>query len=101
MNISLKKLKKWEEKIRQDLAKGKYEEVPNMQKVKREYKKIFESAIKKEEQSAKKDKKITLRISRADLELIKGKASELDIPYQTLIRLIIKEYAQGKIYLKL
>ena len=101
MKVSLKDIEKWEKKIREDIEKGRYKEVPNMEEVKRRYERILKAQLKEEKLSQEKDRKITLRISGADLSLIKAKASELNIPYQTLIRLVIREYAKGRVYLKL
>ncbi len=50
---------------------------------------------------AAKSKKINLRISDEDLSLVKKKAEESGIPYQTLIGSLIHQYASGKIKISL
>lgn len=47
---------------------------------------------------AKKSRSISLRINGFDLELIKEKAEENGIPYQTLITNIIHRYATNQLY---
>lgn len=44
-----------------------------------------------------KDLRMNLRISRYDLELIKTRAMEEGVPYQTLVTSIVHKYAQGKL----
>jgi predicted DNA binding CopG/RHH family protein len=44
-----------------------------------------------------KDKRITLRLSSADLEGIQTKALEEGIPYQTLISSVIHKYVTGRL----
>ncbi len=44
-----------------------------------------------------KDKRITLRISSADLEGIQARAIEEGIPYQTLISSVIHKYVTGRL----
>jgi predicted DNA binding CopG/RHH family protein len=44
-----------------------------------------------------KDKRITLRLSSADLEGIQARAIEEGIPYQTLISSVIHKYVTGRL----
>jgi predicted DNA binding CopG/RHH family protein len=44
-----------------------------------------------------KDRRITLRVSSADLEGIQTKAVEEGIPYQTLISSILHKYVTGRL----
>jgi predicted DNA binding CopG/RHH family protein len=44
-----------------------------------------------------KDKRITLRLSSADLEGIQTRAIEEGIPYQTLISSVIHKYVTGRL----
>ena len=45
----------------------------------------------------KKNKRITIRVEKDDLESIQDKAIKSGIPYQTLIAAILRKFAQGKI----
>lgn len=47
----------------------------------------------------KKDKRLTLRVAKVDLEKIQDKAIKSGIPYQTLISSLIRQYANGRISL--
>jgi len=49
----------------------------------------------------KKDKRMTLRIAKDDLEKIQEKAIKTGIPYQTLISSLIRQYANGRISLSI
>lgn len=89
-------LDKYEQEIEDALEKGKFISDPNFE----ENKKIFEEAARnfiELEQS----KSITLRIKKKDLIQLKAKASRRNIPYQTLINLLINNYNEGKTKLNL
>jgi predicted DNA binding CopG/RHH family protein len=43
----------------------------------------------------RKDQRMNIRISKADLNRIRAKAAEEGIPYQTLVASIIHKYASG------
>lgn len=45
----------------------------------------------------RKDQRMNIRISRADLNRIKARAAEEGIPYQTLVASIIHKYASGNL----
>lgn len=45
--------------------------------------------------SAKKDKRINIRIAQRDLDAIQRKAMREGMPYQTLIASILHKYASG------
>ena len=47
----------------------------------------------------RKDKRLTLRVAKVDLEKIQDKAIKSGIPYQTLISSLIRQYANGRISL--
>ena len=44
-----------------------------------------------------KNRHISIRLSERDLMLIRARALELGIPYQTLIGSILHQYAEGKV----
>lgn len=44
-----------------------------------------------------KNRHISIRLSEKDLARIRARASELGIPYQTLIGSILHQYAEGKV----
>ena len=45
----------------------------------------------------RKDQRMNIRISKADLNRIKAKAAEEGIPYQTLVASLIHKYASGSL----
>lgn len=45
----------------------------------------------------RKDQRMNIRISKADLNRIKAKAAEEGVPYQTLVASIIHKYASGSL----
>jgi len=47
-----------------------------------------------------KSKNITIRLSLGDVTVIKNKAQEAGIPYQTIISSLVHQYATGKIRLE-
>jgi predicted DNA binding CopG/RHH family protein len=50
------------------------------------------------EASAKKDKRINIRISSRDLSAIQRRALEEGVPYQTLVASIVHKYVPGRLY---
>ena len=66
------------------------EKVPGMQE---EIKRHVEYA----KATHRKDKRINIRISVKDLEMIQRKAIEEGIPYQTLISSVIHKYISGRL----
>lgn len=48
-----------------------------------------------------KNSRISLRINEKDLRKVKSKAIEIGVPYQTLINMLIHQYAENKIRISL
>ena len=48
-----------------------------------------------------KTKPITIRLSQRDLLILKTKASEASVPYQTLIKSLVSQYTRGRLKLSL
>ncbi|TVR90334.1 MAG: antitoxin [Spirochaetaceae bacterium] len=53
--------------------------------------------VKAASETALKDYRINIRISKRDVEALKTKALEEGIPYQTLVTSILHKYVTGKI----
>ena len=51
--------------------------------------------------TVEKNERVNLRINEKDLLLIKRKATENGLPYQSLINVLIHQYAEGKIVINL
>ena len=92
-NLNLDRQEKEIEKV---LEKGEYRQTGDSEKIRN----IFKSAAKRYTE-LQKSKSITLRIKKMDLIKLKAKAVKNNIPYQTLIGLLIKSYAENKTKLTL
>lgn len=86
----------YEKELKEFLDKGEFVSTPNFE----EAKKMFEEAAKNFVE-LENSKSITLRIKKKDLIRLKAKAARNNIPYQTLIGLLIKSYTEGKTKLTL
>lgn len=51
--------------------------------------------------TVEKNERVNLRINEKDLLVIKRKATENGLPYQSLINVLIHQYAEGKIVINL
>lgn len=65
-----------------------------------EMKRELEEAAKHHIQ-LRKSKPITLRVAGIDLAKVKAKAKQKRIPYQTLLSVLIHQYADGEVKLEL
>ncbi len=85
------KLDKYEKKIEESLKKGEYIKASNLQKTK----KLFTEAAKNYLE-LQKSKRITIRVNQADLIKVKARAKENNLPYQTLLNTLIRQFAMGQ-----
>jgi predicted DNA binding CopG/RHH family protein len=79
-----------EKEILSTFERGEWEKVPDMDE---EIKRHVEYA----NATHRKNKRINIRISEKDLEMIQRKAIEEGIPYQTLISGVIHKYISGRL----
>ena len=79
-----------EEFIKESLENNEWQSVENIDEQIKEHQKIAKNTMKK-------DKRINIRISSKDLEMIKTTAVELGLPYQTLVSSILHQYVTGKL----
>ena len=86
-------LDKYEQAIEKDLKVGKFRRVKNFEQEKR---KAMEAA----KNTLNKMRNINLRVSIRDLMKVKSRAEETGIPYQTLVRSLIRQYASGQVQLR-
>ncbi len=84
------KLDKYEKDVLTSYENDEWIEVPDMV-----------NEIKKHGEYAKatnrKDKRVNIRISQKDLELIQRRALEEGIPYQTLISSLLHKFVNGRL----
>jgi len=80
---------KYEKDILESFTNNEWREVENMDKEIEKHKKYAYTTFKK-------DKRVNIRLSQKDINLIKIKAMEEGLPYQTLLASVIHKYATGK-----
>jgi|SRR3989339_1019633 len=83
-------LNKEETDILKSVENGEWTSIDNMKDTIKRYAGYAKSALKK-------DKRINIRISNRDLEVIQRKAIEEGLPYQTLISSLIHKFTTGKL----
>jgi len=88
------KLDKEELRILKDIEAGKYKSV---KKLKQELKKAREAA----KNTLQKTKNINIRLPERDIHKLKTKAAENNLPYQTLISMLLRQYTKGEIKISL
>ena len=82
------RLDKEEDEILDAIENGRWELVKPKKPELERYAKIARNTLRK-------DQRMNIRISKADLNRIKAKAAEEGIPYQTLVASIIHKYVSG------
>ncbi len=88
------KLDKEELQILKDIEAGKYKSVNNLKK---EIKRAREAA----KNTLQKTKNINIRLPERDIQKLKAKAAENNLPYQTLISMLLRQYTKGEISITL
>lgn len=84
------KLDAYEESILRDFEAGEFRSVKNKAKLRKEHSAYASNTLRK-------NKRINIRISGKDLEVIQNKAVTEGLPYQTLISSLIHKYASGQL----
>lgn len=87
------KLDKYEQAIEGALADGNFKRVKNFGAEKNKLAKAAKNTFNKM-------RNINLRVSIRDLAGLKSRAEETGIPYQTLVRSLIRQYASGRVRLR-
>ena len=90
MNQNPMKLDKEELQILKDFERGQFKRIDNFED---EKKKLEEAAAN----TLKKDKRINIRISSRDLELIQMQAAREGVPYQTFISSSLHKLVTGRL----
>ena len=87
------KLDKYEQTIEKALAAGRFRRVKNFTAEKNKLATAAQNTLNKM-------RNINLRVSIKDLMKVKSRAQETGIPYQTLVRSLIRQYASGQVRLR-
>lgn len=88
------KLDEEEKQILKDYNDGKYVSVDNLDE---EIKRAREAA----KNTLQKTKNINIRLPERDIQKLKAKAAENNLPYQTLISMLLRQYTKGEISITL
>jgi len=81
---------KEDKEIIESIENGEWKSIENLEEMK---KKLIVAAS----ETAIKDYRINVRISKRDVEALKTRALEEGIPYQTLVTSILHKYVTGKL----
>jgi predicted DNA binding CopG/RHH family protein len=87
------KLDNEELELLESIENDEWQSVKNLDQELKEHKKIAKNTMKK-------DKRINIRLSSKDLEMIKTTAVELGLPYQTLVSSVLHQYVTGRLVQK-
>ena len=87
-------LDKYEEDLMKSVERDEWTSVADKKKEIDRYTQLFRN-------ESGKDKRITIRVASADLQDIKTRASLNSLPYQTLINILLHQYAKGRIDINL
>ena len=68
--------------------KGEFRPVKDQQRAK-------QTAVQAARRYLRKDARVNIRLSTADLEMLKRRAAEEGLPYQTLIASVLHKYVSG------
>lgn len=87
----------YERQLIKDIENDEFKVVPISKKERKRWQAIARYTL----DQMKKDKRITIRVDKKDLEKIQNRAVEKGIRYQTIIASVLHQYANGKIKLAL
>ena len=90
MNKKHFNIEKHEEEVLEDFEKGEFVSVENSQ----EEKQIAKQAARN---YMKRSSRINIRVSDADLNMVRRMAVQEGLPYQTLLASIIHKFASGRL----
>ena len=87
------KLDKEEQELLESIESGEWQSVDNLEDEIKKHKDIAKNTLKK-------DKRINIRLSSNDLQMLKTTAVELGMPYQTLVSSVLHQYVTGRLVQK-
>lgn len=90
MNKKYSDIDKYEKDILADLEKGEFVSVDNVKKESKLAKKAANNFMKR-------DSRINIRISGADLNMVRRLAVQEGLPYQTLLASVIHKFVTGRL----
>ena len=87
------KLDKEEQELLESIESEKWQSVDNLEDEIKKHREIAKNTLKK-------DKRINIRLSSNDLQMLKTTAVELGMPYQTLVSSVLHQYVTGRLVQK-
>ena len=87
------KLDKEEQELLKSIESGEWQSVDNLEDEIKKHREIAKNTLKK-------DKRINIRLSSNDLQMLKTTAVELGMPYQTLVSSVLHQYVTGRLVQK-
>ena len=87
------KLDKEEQALLESIESGEWQSVHALKDEIEKHKEIAKNTLKK-------DKRINIRLSSHDLQMLKTTAVELGMPYQTLVSSVLHQYVTGRLVQK-
>lgn len=85
------KLDKFEKEIEESLEHGEWQELPKSE-VNR-----FEKLAKHSAERRKREARVNIRLNQDDVDLIRSRADEEGLGYQTLMSSVLHKYATGRL----
>ncbi len=85
------KLDSQERRIEKSLERGKYVKADDFNETKEMFKEAAENY-----RELSKTKRITIRVNVQDLIKVKVKAKKNNVPYQTMLNALIRQFAEGR-----
>jgi len=92
-------LDEYEQELESAFERGEYKPVSKEEFEKT--KKMLQEAASNTLAELRKSQSITLRVKQVDLLKLKARAKKKNIPYQTLLGALIRDFVEGKYSLKL
>lgn len=86
-----------EREIMVEFESGKLARTPRQKQQLRIHRHIAKNTLQK----IRKDKNVNIRLSEIDIDGLKMRANEAGIPYQTLMTIVLRQVAKGKIRITL
>ncbi len=85
-----------EQEIEDAFEKGMFKRSKDFTKIKQMFKEAAKNYLE-----LNKSKRITIRIHQEDLIKVKAKAKRSKVPYQTLLKALIHQYAEGRTHIEI
>jgi len=86
----------YEQDLNDSIERDEWVSAPDFEERKKEFIEMAKNTIE-----MRKAKRITVRLNQGDLIKLKAKALEKNVPYQTLLGILVRDYVNGGYKVKL